>query len=299
MVDETNQETPEVTVTEADAPEQKASETTDGLLPENDKPAEPTNAPIPEGLDDEIFDAETRTFKEDKVVERLKQNKADVEKWKKQANDMRRKLSKGVDAPEKVEEYSTNYVPDERYEFIMDDNETVEGKHIHAVLGDLDKFAFEHGLSVETAKDLKNLYMKYAEDVKIIDGRSEEEKAQAKAEYIASQKKLLGDNAEQILKENKKFTEEYGLWSNDERQYLLGEMNKSAVANSVWQKVRKLFGQNTSDDIPVRGVSVSGLADDRTLADEYYRDTTSDARRMEILQMRIDAGRTGGLPSPR
>lgn len=299
MVDETNQETPEVNLTEADAPEQKASETTEGLMPETDKAVETTNAPIPEGLDDEIFDAETRMLKEDKVVERLKKNTEDIEKWKKQANDMRRKLSKGVDAPEKVEAYAENYVPDERYEFIMGDNETVEGKHIHSVLSDLDKFAFEHGLSVETAKDLKNMYMRYAEDVQIIDGRSEEEKAKAKADYVAQQRKILGDNADVILKENKKFTEEYGLWSDDERKYLLNEMNKSAVANTVWQKVRQLFGQNTSDDIPVRGVSVSGLADDRTLADEYYKDTTTDARRMEILQMRIDAGRTGGLPSPR
>ena len=141
--------------------------------------------------------------------------------------------------------------------------------------------------------------MKYAEEVQIIDGRTEEEKAQAKAEYIAQQKKLLGDDAEVILKENKKFTENYGLWSEDERKYLLGEMNKSAVANSIWQKVRKLFGANPSDDIPTRGVSVSGLADDRTLADEYYNEATTDSRRMEILQMRIDAGRTGGLPSPR
>ena len=299
MVDETNQETPEAAVAEADAPEKKASETNqEGLMPTEEKPAE-GNAPIPEGLDDEIFDAETRTFKEAAVVERLKKNTEDIEKWKKQANDMRRKLSKGVDAPEKIEAYSENYVPEERYDFVMEDNETVEGKHIHEVLGTLDKFAFDHGLSVETAKDLKNLYMKYAEDVQIIDGRSEDEKAQAKAQYIAEQKKLLGDNAEQILKENKKFTEEYGLWTDDERKYLLDQMNRTAVANSVWQKVRKLFGQNPSDDIPVRGVSVSGLADDRTLADEYYRETTTDQRRMEILQQRIDAGRSGGLPSPR
>ena len=298
MVEETNQETPATEEVKADAPEQKASETAEGLLPEGEKQAE-ENAPIPEGLDEEIFDTETRTLKEAAVVERLKQKEEDIAKWKKQANDMRRKLAKGVEAPEKVEAYAENFVPDERYEFIMDDNETTEGKHIHEVLSNLDKFAFDHGLSVETAKDLKNMYMKYAEDVQIIDGRSEEEKSQAKAQYIAEQKKLLGDNADQILRENRKFTEDYGMWTDDEKKYLLREMDKSAVANSIWQKVRKLFGQNTSDDIPVRGVSVSGLADDRTLADEYYKETTTDARRMEILQMRIDAGRSGGLPSPR
>ena len=304
MVDETTQETPNVEApanTAADAPEQKASEDTqeqEGLLGKEEKKPE-DNAPIPEGLDDEIFDAETRTLKEDKVVERLKQNTADIEKWKKQANDMRRKLSKGVDAPDKVEDYAENYVPEERYEFVMEDNDTDVGKHIHEVLGKLDDFAFKHGMSVETAKDLKNLYMQYAEDVQIIDARSEEEKAKAREEYIAEQRKMLGDDADNILKDNKKFAEDYGLWSDDERKYILSEMNKSAVANSVYGKIRKLFGQNPSDDIPVRGVSVSGLADDRTLADEYYKPETTDQRRMEILQQRIDAGRSGGLPSPR
>lgn len=300
MVEETNQETPAVETevkTEADAPEQKASEEQTGLLPEEEtKPEE--NAPIPEGLDEEIFDVETRTLKESAVVERLKKNTEEIGRWKKQANDMRRKLSKGVDAPEDVKEYAEKYVPEERYEFALDDKETEVGKHIHGVLDSLDKFAFEHGMSVETAKDLKNMYLKYAEDVQIIDGRSEEEKEQARAEYIAEQKKLLGDNANEIIKQNARFARDYGLWSEDEKNWLLSQMDKSAVANSFVNKVRKLFGQNTSEDIPVRGVSVSGLADDKTLAKEYYADGTTDARKMQILQMRIDAGRTGGLPMP-
>lgn len=301
MVEETNQETPEVKTeveTEADAPEQKASEEQEGLLPKEETKTEDTNAPIPEGLDEEIFDVETRTLKESAVVERLKKNTEEIGRWKKQANDMRRKLSKGVDAPEDVKEYAEKYVPEERYEFALDDNETEVGKHIHGVLDSLDKFAFEHGMSVETAKDLKNMYLKYAEDVQIIDGRSEEEKEQARAEYIAEQKKLLGDNANDIIKQNARFARDYGLWTEDEKSWLLSQMDKSAVANSFVNKVRKLFGQNTSEDIPVRGVSVSGLADDKTLAKEYYADGTTDARRMQILQMRIDAGRTGGLPMP-
>lgn len=300
MVDETTQETPEVENTEADAPEQKASENTqqdEGLLGKEETSKE--FADIPEGLDDEIFDAETRTLKEDKVVERLKQNTADIEKWKKQANDMRRKLSKGVEAPDDIKEYAEKFIPDERYDFVMDDTETNAGKHVHDVLDVLDKFAFEHGMSVETAKDLKNLYMKYAEDVQIIDARSDEEKAESRKKYLEEQRKMLGDNADTILKENKRFAEDYGLWTDEERKYILNEMNNKAVANTIWGKVRKLFGQNASDDIPTRGVSVSGLADDRTLADEYYASTTTDARRIEILQQRRDAGRTTSLPMPR
>ena len=88
MVEETNQETPKADETkpaEADAPEQKASEEQTGLLPQEEtKPEE--NATIPEGLDEEIFDVETRTLKESAVVERLKKNTEEIGRWKKQAN---------------------------------------------------------------------------------------------------------------------------------------------------------------------------------------------------------------------
>lgn len=94
-------------------------------------------------------------MKEAAVVDRLKANNEEIARWKKQANDMRRKLSKGVDAPEHVEDYSNDFMPDEKYDAIMADVETVNGKHVHEVLGELDKFAFDHGMSKETAKDLK------------------------------------------------------------------------------------------------------------------------------------------------
>lgn len=254
--------------------------------------------PIPEGLDSDIFDAETRTLKESAVVERLKQNQEDINRWKKQANDMRRKLSKGVDAPEDVKEYAEQFVPEERYEFIIGETETDAGKHVNQVLEILDGFAFEHGLSIETAKDLKNLYLRYTEDVKITDARTEEQKAEEKAGFILEQKKLLGENAEKIISDNVKFFKEYGFFNDSEKKELLSAMDKSAVWNSIGHKIRTLFGQNPSNDIPVRGVNVSGLADDATLAKEYYSTSTSDTRRMQILQARIDAGRSGGLPMP-
>ena len=278
--------------------EEQGQDTTEqgGLVEKEEGTKEEGFAPIPEGLDDEIFDAENRTLKEDKVVERLKQNQTDIERWKKQANDMRRKLSKGVDAPEKIEDYAEQFVPEERYEFIVGETETDVGKHVNEVLGLLDKFAYNHGLSVETAKDLKNMYLRYTEDVKISDPRTEDEKAQDRASYIAEQKNKLGDNAESIIRENVKFFREYGIFSDEEKKELLGAMDKSATWNSIGMKIRKLFGQNTSTDIPVKSSLVSGLADDETLAKEYYDDKTSDARRMQILQSRIDAGRTGRLP---
>jgi hypothetical protein len=282
-----------------DNQDNRTGEQTGGLTENlsSDK-SEPQNADIPEGLDAEIFDAETRTLKEAAVVERLKSLNTQLDNAKKQANDMRRKLSKGVSAPEKIEEYAASYKPEEKFEFLNTD-ESDGAKHAKDVLGVLDDFAFNHGLSLETAKDLKNLYLQYASDVQIIDGRSAEEKEAAKAEFVASQKKLLGDNADTIIKENVKFFKEYGVFNEAERKALLKAMDQSAEWNTIGYKIRKLFGQSSSADIPVRGgVIVSGLADDKTLAKEYYANTTSDARRMEILQQRIDNGRSGGLPMP-
>lgn len=276
--------------------ETKEVETTGGLtegLTEEKLP----NADIPEGFDAEIFDAETRTLKEPAVQERLKHLNEQIENYKKQANDMRRKLSKGVDAPDNVEAYQTGYKPEERYEF-LDTDDSANATHVKEVMKEIDQFAFDHGLPVDTAKDLKNLYLKYAEDVQIIDGRSLEEKEQARAQFIAEQKKMLGDGADTIIKENLKFFKEYGFFSDDEKKELLSAMDKSAVWNSIGYKMRKLFGQNTSADIPVRGVAVSGLADDATLAREYHDPKTTDARRWEILQQRVDAGRQGSLPMP-
>lgn len=271
-------------------------ETTGGLtegLTEEKTP----NADIPEGFDAEIFDAETRTLKEAAVADRLKHLNEQVENYKKQATDMRRKLSKGVDAPETIDAYESGYKPEERYEF-LDTDDSENATHVKEVMKSLDQFAFDHGLSVETAKDLKNMYLKYAEDVQIIDGRSDEEKEQSRIAFINEQKKMLGDGADTIIKENLKFFKEYGFFNDDEKKELLSAMDKSAVWNSIGYKMRKLFGQNSSADIPVRGVAVSGLADDVTLAREYNDPKTTDARRWEIIQQRVDAGRQGGLPMP-
>lgn len=292
MTEETTQEVQDTQEVEV------KNETEGGMVQKEETTQEEGNLPIPEGLDADIFDAETRTLKESAVVERLKQNTTEIERWKKQANDMRRKLSKGVDAPEDVKEYAEKFVADEKYDFIVGETESNEGKHVNQVLGMLDDFAFEHGLSVETAKDLKNMYLRYSEDVKIIDTRTEEQKAEDKAKYILEQKSILGDNAEKIISDNVKFFKEYGFFNEDEKRQLLSAMDESAVWNSIGHKIRTLFGQNPSNDIPVRGVNVSGLADDMTLAKEYYNPSTSDTRRMQILQARVDAGRSGGLPMP-
>jgi hypothetical protein len=56
-----------------------------------------------------------------------------------------------------------------------------------------------------------------------------------------------------------------------------------------------MFG-GQGKDIPTVEVSGSGLSSDLSLATEYNKPETSQARRIEILQQRRDAGRTEKLP---
>ncbi len=266
---------------------------TDGL---EDKKKEEYSS-VPEGIDKELFDEESRTLKVDAVREALKKKDADIENYKKQATDMRRKLSKGVDIPKDIKDYAEKYVPDDRYINFVEDKESEVGKHISDVMGALDNFAFNHGLSIETTKDFKDLVLSYMEDVKILDTRSDEEKAADDAKFLKEQKEILGDNADQIIKDNLNFFKNYGIFNDDEKKLLMSSMGKNAAWNTIGFKIRKLFGQNTTADIPNGGVAIGGLPDDVTLAKEYNAATTSPQRRMQILQQRIDSGRTGKLPT--
>lgn len=266
----------------------------EGMINETQEESQPEFAPIPEGLDEEIFDTETRTLKEDKVVERLKELNDKVASANKQRDDMRRKLSKGVTPLDSIEAYGEGYTND-RYDFILTDEESEVGKGAKDILKIFDEYSYNHGLSKEASKDLKNLVLAGLEDLGHLDARSEEEKETDHKNFIAEQKKLLGDDAEKIIADNVKFFKSYGFFSEDEKKALLSAMNTDARWNSIGRKIRVLFGQASSEDIPTHGVS-DGLADDHTLSVEYNDPKTSDARRFQILQQRIDAGR-GGLPS--
>lgn len=292
MTDETTNEN----IVEETITEETQTPTTGGLT--EGLSEQETKSGIPEGLDAELFDEETMTLKQPEVIERLKSLNEQVSSYKKQANDMRKKLSKGVDSPDKVEDYQTGYKFDDKYQFLTEDEDSTPSKHINGVLDTLNNFAFEHGLSLETAKDLKDLYLKYAEDVQIIDTRTAEEKERDRVAFIQEQKKMLGEDADEIIKDNLKFFKEYAIFNEEEKKELLNAMDKSAAWNSIGYKIRKLFGQSTSADIPVRGVMLNGLADDYTLAKEYYDSNTTDSRRLEILQQRVNAGRTSKLPMP-
>jgi hypothetical protein len=260
---------------------------TDGMdtsLPE-EQSAEEVTTTIPDGFDDVLYDTETQSLRMDKVKERFDEDAKQIESYKKQALDMRRKLSKGVETPESADAYE--YTPDEKYDKYVLDETSLEGEHIKETMKALSDFAFNNGLSLEASKNLKSMMLNYMEQVHILDTRSEEEIAKDKAENIRQQRAILGDNAEQVIKENVDFYRERGPFTKEERQYLMSEMSKSGIANNIYRKMREFMNTGTTYDIPA---TADFGSDVEAMRKEYFRADTSDKRREEIIKQSISEG---------
>lgn len=274
------------------APQQPSNTSmTDGVV---DNTEGKTKSIIPDGFDEDIFDTETMTLKQDKVAERLKNQVGEIEKYKKQAMDMRRKLSKGVDTPATKEEYADGYAFDSKYDIAMSEDTPVS-QYVNGSMKYIDEVAMDNGFTLQQANLVKDMFMKVMEDVQLIDTRSEEQKQEARAKFIAEQKEKLGEHAETIIRQNAEWVANYNFFDKGEKQVLNDLVKNSATGNMIVAKIRKLFGQNNIE-IPAT-VSVDGLADDVTLAKEYNDPKTTNERRIEIIKQRTAAGRTNKLPT--
>jgi hypothetical protein len=239
---------------------------------------------IPEGFDDVLYDTETKSLRMDKVKERFDNDKKEIENYKKQALDMRRKLSKGVDVPDSVDKYE--FTPDEKYDKYVLDEESIEGNHIKGVMEQLSKFSHENGLTLDASKKLKELALKYMEDVQILDVRTEKEIEEAKKENVAKQKEILGANAGDIIKDNVEFYKDRGFFNREERQWIMSQLSSSGYANNIFRKVREYMNTGVSYDIP----QTSTTDNVEALREEYINPNTSDARREQIIRKSIAEG---------
>lgn len=252
------------------------------------------NAPIiPDGFDEEIFDTETMSLKADKVKERLAKEKEEAAKWQKQAQDMRRKLSKGIETPEKVEEYATQYVPPEEFVPFVEDKETPEAQFIDATFKNIDKMAHDNQLTITQTKEIKDMAFGLLKDLQVL--KSPEDKEKSNAELNKKMKESLGDDFKQVQKENQEFLTNYGVFDNNEKKMLIEASKTNPVVNTLVVKIRQLFDQ-TGTKIPVKA-AVDNLSSDTDLWLEYTKNETTDDRRTEIIKQRIAAGRNGKFGS--
>ena len=256
---------------------------TEGMVEEETPEVETPS--IPEGFDDTLYDVETQSLKLDAVKDRLTSKDKEIENYKKQALDLRRKLSKGVETPDSVDKYE--YTPDAKYDSYVMNEGSLEGKHIKETMDELSQFALDNGLSLEASKNLKTLALNYMEKVHILDTRTDEQKKDDRKKYLEEQRKVLGDNAEQIIRDNVDYYSNYGFFTPEERDYLKWAIGESAVANNILRKVREVLSANTSKGIPTE---TNYNADVEALRKEYLDEKTSDRRREQILYRAAEEG---------
>ena len=256
---------------------------TDGIVETEETPEVETPS-IPEGFDDTLYDVETQSLKLDAVRDKFTAKDKEIENYKKQALDLRRKLSKGVETPDSIEKYE--YTPDAKYDAYVMNEESAEGKHIKETMDELSKFALDNGLSLEASKNLKTLALQYMEKVHILDTRSDDEKKEDRKKYLEEQRKILGDDAEKVIKDNVDFYSARGPFTPEEREFLKSAIGESAVANNILRKMREFMNTGMTQDIPVTSYS----SDIEALRREYLDEKTSDKRREQILYQAAEEG---------
>lgn len=245
----------------------------------------------PEGFDAEMFD-ENHALKPDSIKAKFDAHAAEKASLEKQVADMRKKVS-NKDALATAEEYGKGYKNEEFTKFTEGEDE--KAAFLKETLGNVDKIAHDAGLSLAQANAVKDGLFALMKDLGVVDTRTESEAAAAQLEL---QKGILGDDAAKIVKENTDWVKNYGLFSDKEKDMLvLAAEQGNPLINSVLHKFKALFGKSSSADIPPSNIANNdGLPTDAVLAQEYINPATTDARKMEILKQRADAGRTGKLP---
>lgn len=258
---------------------------TDGIEETTEETSEVETPSIPDGFDESLYDVETQSLKLDAVRDKFTAKDKEIESYKKQALDLRRKLSKGVDTPDSIEKYE--YTPDAKYDAYVLNEESLEGKHIKETMDELSKFALDNGLSLEASKNLKTMALEYMEKVHILDTRSDEEKKTERKAYLEEQRKILGDDAEKIIKENVDFYSNRGPFTPEERKFLKSAIGESAVANNILRKMREFMNTGMTYDIPA---SSDFNSDIESLRKEYLDEKTTDKRREQILYKAAEEG---------
>lgn len=271
MTDETLTEGIDTTVAGEEKPSEEASEET--LAPE-----------IPDGFDETLYDKEAKALRVDAVRERLDNDKKEMESLKKQRDDMRRKLSKGVDVPEKQEDY--DYLPDEKYNRYMGEGDAV-GNHIRECFNKLSEIAYKNGVSKQADAAYKEALLQELEALHIMDTRPQEQIDADKAKELEKQKEILGDKFKEIVQGNVDFYKDRGPFTTEERKLIMDLVGKSGHANNIFRKVREMLDTGASFDIPA-------VADDNgsieKLVAEYNDPNTTDRRRGQILERAAKEG---------
>lgn len=246
----------------------------------------------PEGMEAELY--EKGALSAEKVKSRIDALKSEAEAAKTNEANMRKKLSTKGTVPDKIEDYA-EYTPAEEYKQYYENEDYKEG--LEANLKAIDKLAFDNGMTKDQCKAVKDAFHKLivengiVEDKETIDARNEE--------YIKTEIAKLGANAVEVITKNVEYINNDNRFNEEEKESLLNYLDTGgAVAVSAINKYRLGSGGMYAGDNIIPTGRGEGVPSDTDLAREYYDKNTSTARRAEIVQQRLDAGRTGKLPQP-
>lgn len=190
---------------------------------------------------------------------------------------------------EKQEINYDGYKPDSKFSKYYESDEETKN-----TLNDFNKIAKDNNLTKEQHRAIVDFMNNVLEKTGIFDTRTDLEKKAQQEEWLKNEKAKLGENADKIINSNVEFINNFGMFNKEQKNELLNFMSRNALSCSVVNTLKNcLIGNEKS--IP-SDIKVGGLADDYTLAKEYYDEKTSDRRREEIINQRIEAGRTGFLP---
>lgn len=247
----------------------------------------------PEGMEAELYD--NGALSAEKVKSRIEALKTEAANAKTNEANMRKKLSTKGGVPDKVEDYA-EYTPDEAYKDIYENEDYKEG--LAANLKAIDELAYNNGMTKDQCKAIKDAFNKL-----IVENGLVEDKATIEArneEYVKTEMEKLGKDAVTLITKNVEFVKNDNRFNENEKEFLLEMMDTGgAIAVTIVNKMRLGHGGEYAGDniIPASGAT-GGIPSDTELAREYYSKDTSPARRAEIIQQRIEAGRTGKLPQP-
>jgi len=291
---ETPAETPEAP---AETPQESVS-----LMGERpDKPEESSPEPKEESkvlyddIDPRLF-KDNNEFNADGAKEFLKEVGEKEANLNKRLADMRKMVSTKDDFVESKEEYFQDFAPPEQFMKYFDEKTPDATKEV--MKGITDKLAdkFDNlALNRRQANDVSVAILEIMSDVGVLDTRTEEQQYIDQKKWVDGQKKQLGDNAENIIRETKEFIFNSNAFTSESKNKLIDMMeSQGADFIGAMHQVKGAFGQSTGG-VPTNITNLSGLAPDAELAREYLNKDTTDHRRMEIENLRIASGRPGKM----
>lgn len=233
----------------------------------------------PEGFDADLYNLETKSLREDKVRERLEENKKTIESLEKQKHDLRKIISKGKTTD--LKDYEM-YKPDSKYSKYYTDDEKTK-----TMFNEFNKLSQNAGLNVEQHKMVADFMNEVLEKVGVFDPRTEEQKQLQMEDWRREEYKKIGDNAELVIKKNLDFIKNYNFLNEEQKKELTTFATQNAMNLSIVNTFRQILDSG-KEEIPT-SINAGGLPSDRDLWSEFLK--ADDRKKEEIIQARLKAGR--------